>query len=68
MDAVIFPTWNNNPLMVGRGTDGYDGNNSPMIAPHTGAPAITVPMGTTGGWVLICVALAASGVSDIVSM
>lgn len=26
----------------------YDGNNSPMIAPHTGSPAITVPMGYTG--------------------
>lgn len=28
------------------GDDG--GNNSPMIAPHTGSPAITVPMGFTG--------------------
>ena len=26
----------------------YDGNNSPMVAPHTGSPAITVPMGFTG--------------------
>jgi hypothetical protein len=25
-----------------------DGNNSPMIAPHTGSPAITVPMGNAG--------------------
>jgi hypothetical protein len=46
VDAVIYPTWNRPPLLVGHGSDGmYDGNNSPFIAPHVGAPAITVPMG-----------------------
>ncbi len=48
LDAVVYPTWNRQPLLVGQPSDGYDGNNSPMIAPHVGAPALTVPMGETG--------------------
>lgn len=48
VDVVIYPTWNMPPLRLGDPGDGYyDGNNSPMIAPHVGAPAITVPMGLT---------------------
>ena len=47
--AVVYPTWNQPPLRVGdTGGDPYDGNNSPLVAPHTGAPAITVPMGFVG--------------------
>ena len=49
--ALVYPTWGRPPLLVGQRPEGaYDGNNSPMIAPHTGSPAITVPMGFTGGW------------------
>jgi Asp-tRNA(Asn)/Glu-tRNA(Gln) amidotransferase A subunit family amidase len=49
IDAIVYPTWSRPPLMIGEKGDGwYEGNNSPMIAPHVGAPAITVPMGYTG--------------------
>ncbi|CAL8462935.1 g2469 [Coccomyxa elongata] len=46
VDVVAFPTWSNPPRLIGD-TVSPDGNNSPTIAPHTGAPAITVPMGFT---------------------
>ena len=50
IDVVIYPSWGRSPLLIGDRGDGYyDGNFSPMIAPHTGAPAITVPMGYTRG-------------------
>ncbi|NOZ54174.1 MAG: amidase [Gammaproteobacteria bacterium] len=46
VDAVVYPTWNNPPRKVGD-LDSPHGNNSPIIAPHSGQPAITVPMGFT---------------------
>ena len=45
-DALIFPTWNNPPRLVGDMTS-PSGNNSGITAPPTGFPAITVPMGYT---------------------
>ena len=49
VDAVIYPSWSNPPRKLGDHTSPH-GNNSPVIAPHTGQPAITVPMGfTTNG-------------------
>ncbi len=54
LDAIIYPTWNNKPAK----TDTYNeelkrveyyGDNSQIIAPHTGQPAFTVPMGFTTG-------------------
>jgi amidase len=54
IDVIIYPTWTRPPLMIGQHGDGfYDGNLSPIIAPHVGAPAITVPMGYTGEKYLI---------------
>lgn len=47
LDAIIYPSWNNPPRKVGD-LESPHGNNSPVIAPHTGQPAITVPMGFTG--------------------
>lgn len=47
VDAVIYPSWRNPPRKLGDLTTPH-GNNSPVIAPHTGQPAITVPMGFTG--------------------
>ncbi|AKD05208.1 amidase family protein [Pontibacter korlensis] len=44
--AIIYPTWNNPPAKVGDFA-GYKGDNSQIIAPHTGQPAFTVPMGYT---------------------
>jgi len=46
IDAIIYPSWNNPPRLVGDFISPH-GNNSPIIAPHTGQPAITVPMGFT---------------------
>lgn len=46
VDVLIYPTWNNPPARVGD-FRGYKGDNSQIIAPHTGQPAFTVPMGYT---------------------
>lgn len=46
VSAIIYPTWNNPPAKVGD-FKGYKGDNSQVIAPHTGQPAFTVPMGYT---------------------
>ncbi len=46
VDALIYPTWNNPPRRIGD-LSSPDGNNSFFIPPHTGQPAITVPMGFT---------------------
>ena len=46
VDAIIYPTWGNPPREIGDNESPH-GNNSPVIAPHTGQPAITVPMGFT---------------------
>lgn len=44
IDAIIYPTWSNPPRKIGDNTSPH-GDNSPVIAPHTGQPAITLPMG-----------------------
>ena len=44
LDALIYPTWTNPPRKIGD-SESPHGNNSPVIAPHSGQPAITVPMG-----------------------
>ncbi len=46
IDAIIYPTWSNPPRKLNDSQSPH-GNNSPVIAPHTGQPAITVPMGFT---------------------
>lgn len=46
LDALAYPSWSNPPREIGD-LESPDGNNSPLIAPHTGQPAITVPMGFT---------------------
>jgi Asp-tRNA(Asn)/Glu-tRNA(Gln) amidotransferase A subunit family amidase len=48
IDAFIYPTWSNPPRLVGD-LKSPSGNNSGMIAPPTGLPCITVPMGFTHG-------------------
>ncbi|MGD2121574.1 MAG: amidase family protein [Gemmatimonadota bacterium] len=44
LDAMIYPSWLNPPRLVGDLTS-PSGNNSAQLAPPTGFPAITVPMG-----------------------
>ncbi len=48
LDALVYPTWNNPPRLIGD-LNSPDGNNSNRIAPHTGFPALTVPMGFARG-------------------
>jgi Asp-tRNA(Asn)/Glu-tRNA(Gln) amidotransferase A subunit family amidase len=46
VDAVIYPTWSNAPRKVGD-MKSPAGDNSQILSPQTGFPAITVPMGFT---------------------
>lgn len=49
LDALVYPSWNNKPATISRFQEEYKGDNSQVIAPHTGQPAFTVPMGFTAG-------------------
>ena len=49
IQAIIYPTWNNKPALIDRFEEEYKGDNNQIIAPHTGQPAFTVPMGFTTG-------------------
>ena len=49
VDAVVYPTWLTPPAHIDRGNEEYGGDNSQRVAPATGMPAITVPMGFTEG-------------------
>lgn len=49
LDAIVYPSWNNKPAKVVDFLKDYKGDNSRVIAPHTGQPAFTVPMGFTTG-------------------
>jgi Asp-tRNA(Asn)/Glu-tRNA(Gln) amidotransferase A subunit family amidase len=43
VDAIIYPSWNKPPVKAS--TYHTLGDNNHIIAPHTGQPAVTVPMG-----------------------
>jgi len=45
LDAIVYPTWNNKPAKISAFEKEYKGDNNQIIAPHTGQPAFTVPMG-----------------------
>ena len=45
LDALIYPSWNYPPARVEKFNEEYRGDNSQIIAPHTGQPAFTIPMG-----------------------
>ncbi|HSF54517.1 MAG TPA: amidase family protein [Algoriphagus sp.] len=49
LDALVYPSWNNKPARIDRFQEEYKGDNSQIIAPHTGQPAFTVPMGFPSG-------------------
>ncbi len=49
VDAIIFPTWTNPPAPLDTAIDDYKGDNSQLVAPPTGLPAVSVPMGYTYG-------------------
>ncbi len=48
LDAIVYPTWSNPPRKVGD-MKSPAGDNSQVLSPQTGFPAITVPMGFTHG-------------------
>lgn len=49
VDALIYPSWLAPPAHLDRAGEEYRGDNSQRLAPPTGTPAITVPMGFTYG-------------------
>ena len=49
LDAIIYPTWTNPPAPLDKAVEQYKGDNSQLIAPATGLPAVTVPMGYSHG-------------------
>ena len=49
VDAIAYPTWTNPPAHIDRGVEEYKGDNSQLVSPDTGLPAVTVPMGYTYG-------------------
>jgi len=48
LDAMVYPTWSNPPRLIGDLNTPH-GDNSQDLAPGTGFPAITVPMGYVRG-------------------
>ena len=49
LDAIVFPSWNHPAARIDNFQEGYRGDNSQIISPHTGQPGFTVPMGFTEG-------------------
>jgi len=49
LDALIYPTWNIKPYRMDSIVEEYVGDNGVVIAPQTGQPAFTVPMGFMEG-------------------
>ncbi len=47
IDALLYPTWSNPPAHLDKPIEEYKGDNSQRVAPATGMPAVTVPMGYT---------------------
>jgi Asp-tRNA(Asn)/Glu-tRNA(Gln) amidotransferase A subunit family amidase len=49
VEALVYPSWTHPPAHLDRAGEEYRGDNSQRVAPATGMPAITVPMGFTYG-------------------
>ncbi|MFQ5349386.1 MAG: amidase [Thermoanaerobaculia bacterium] len=49
VDALLYPSWTHPPAHLERPREEYKGDNSQLVSPATGMPAITVPMGYTRG-------------------
>jgi Asp-tRNA(Asn)/Glu-tRNA(Gln) amidotransferase A subunit family amidase len=45
IDILVYPSWNYPPARIDHFEKEYRGDNSQIVAPHTGQPAMTVPMG-----------------------
>jgi amidase len=49
VDVIAYPTWTHPPAHLALASEEYRGDNSQRVAPATGLPASTVPMGYTYG-------------------
>lgn len=49
VDALVYPSWTHPPATLERANEDYKGDNSQIVAPATGMPAVTVPMGFSYG-------------------
>ncbi len=49
VEAIVYPTWTHPPAPLDRAREEYRGDNSQRVAPATGLPAATVPMGYSYG-------------------
>lgn len=49
VDALVYPSWTFPPAHLDRAREEYRGDMSQRLAPATGMPAVTVPMGFTYG-------------------
>jgi len=49
VDAMVYPSWTNPPAHLDNPDEEYKGDNSQLVAPATGLPAVSVPMGYTYG-------------------
>ncbi len=49
LDALVYPSWRYPAALLSRAEEDYKGDNSQDLAPPTGLPAITVPMGFVAG-------------------
>ncbi|MBT8399019.1 MAG: amidase [Rhodothermia bacterium] len=47
VNAIVYPSWTSIPAPLDRAREEYRGDNSQLIAPDTGMPAVTIPMGFT---------------------
>ncbi len=49
VDVIVYPSWTNPPAPLVSAIEDYRGDNSQLIAPATGLPAVSVPMGVSHG-------------------
>lgn len=49
IDVIVYPSWTNPPAPLDKAIEEYKGDNSQLVAPATGLPAVTVPMGFSHG-------------------
>ena len=49
VEALLYPTWTHPPAHLDRPRKEYRGDNSQLVSPATGMPALTVPMGYSRG-------------------
>ncbi|HSR53233.1 MAG TPA: amidase family protein [Acidobacteriota bacterium] len=49
VEVLVYPTWTNPPAHLDKPREEYKGDNSQLVAPATGMPAASVPMGYSYG-------------------